>query len=39
VKPREIDQIVRRYSEGPSQWSSREASSEASQMASVALAR
>jgi GcrA cell cycle regulator len=39
MKRREIDRIVRRYVEGPSQWSSLEMSHEDSQTATLAIAR
>jgi GcrA cell cycle regulator len=38
MKRKEIDRIVRRYVEGPSHWSSLEASREASQIATLAVA-
>jgi GcrA cell cycle regulator len=39
MKRREIDHIVNRYVEGPRSWSSQETSHEASQAASLAVAR
>jgi len=39
TKSKEIDRIVRRYAEAPSQWSVMEASIEATETATVAMAR